>query len=46
MMWCAVGSEIPKRKLQSNNTTFTWLKLFNLLQLNKSDINMNLNTQI
>ena len=42
---------LRKRKLQSKNTTFAWLKVFhlkrfNLLHLNNTNINMNLNTQI
>ena len=42
---------LTKRKIQNNNTTFTWLKFFdlkhfNLPHLNKININMNLNTQI
>ena len=41
---------LRKGKIQ-NNTTFTWLKFFdlkhfNLPHLNKININMNLNTQI
>ena len=42
---------LRKRKIQNNNTTFTWLKFFDLKHfklphLNKININMNLNIQI
>ena len=41
---------LKKGKLQSNNTTFAWLKffnlkLFNITYLNKISINIFLNTQ-
>ena len=52
MVCCVVGSQIPQKKKTSKQqynfcmTKILKRKLFNLLHLNKTNINMNLNTQI